>query len=67
MRGKFLWYNQTKGYGFIKGEDGQNYFVHISQLNIAKDDYIKPETEASFIPKETEKGLQAHNVVILDD
>jgi CspA family cold shock protein len=33
MKGKVKWFNQVKGYGFIKGdEDGQEVFVHYKEL-----------------------------------
>jgi CspA family cold shock protein len=28
MKGTIKWFNQRKGYGFIKGEDGKDIFVH---------------------------------------
>lgn len=30
--GRFEWYNQTKGYGLILGDDGEEYFAHSSNL-----------------------------------
>jgi len=30
--GHVLWYHEGKGFGFIKAEDGQEYFVHIRTL-----------------------------------
>jgi CspA family cold shock protein len=28
MKGTVKWFNQRKGYGFIKGEDGKDIFVN---------------------------------------
>jgi len=33
MNGKVKFFNQTKGFGFIAGEDGKEYFVHSTGLN----------------------------------
>lgn len=65
MKGRIMWFNETKNYGFIKGEDGENYFVHKSQLNLNGLDYAKKDAEVDFIKVETDKGLQAHNVTFL--
>jgi CspA family cold shock protein len=32
MKGTVSWYNIQKGYGFIRGEDGQEVFVHKSDI-----------------------------------
>lgn len=65
MKGKILWFNRTKNYGFIKGEDNENYFVHNSQLNTNNEINVKPDMEVEFVPVDTEKGLQAQNVTFL--
>ena len=33
MKGKVKFFNVTKGFGFIKAEDGKEYFFHESDLN----------------------------------
>lgn len=46
MHGYVKWYNDKKGFGFIKAEDNQEYFVHITDVldtdaiadGVAKDD-----------------------------
>ena len=32
-QGQVKWFNQSKGYGFIEQEDGDDLFVHISQVD----------------------------------
>ena len=32
MTGKTKWFSPKKGYGFILGDDGNDYFVHYSQI-----------------------------------
>ena len=33
MKGKVKWYDNKKGYGFIKGVDGKDVFAHRSNLS----------------------------------
>ena len=33
MKGKVKFFNKAKGFGFISGEDGKEYFVHSTGLN----------------------------------
>lgn len=66
MEGTFKWYNGEKGYGFIIGADSKDYFVHYSalpqgQANIKEEDNVK----VTFDAKETERGIQAQNIVIV--
>ncbi len=32
MNGEVKFFDENKGFGFIKGEDGNDYFVHVSAL-----------------------------------
>lgn len=47
MRGTVKWFNSQKGYGFITREDGIEYFVHYS--NIQMDGYRSLDKGASCI------------------
>ena len=65
MRGNVKWFNNEKGYGFIENKDGEDIFVHYSAI---KQDGYKTLSEGQLVEFkliETEKGLQAVNVVSL--
>lgn len=57
--GKVKFFNDSKGYGFIK-EDGseKEYFVHVSGLI----DEIRQDDEVTFELKEGKRGLNAVDV-----
>ncbi len=63
--GTVKWFNSRKGYGFIATTDGNDVFVHYS--NIAGDGYktLGEGDSVSFDIVEGEKGLRAENVVQL--
>ena len=48
MKGKVKFFNETKGFGFIAGEDWKEYFVHstgVASGNLMKDDSVTFEVE----------------------
>lgn len=63
MIGRVKWFNNEKGYGFIDYVDGEDIFVHYSNI---RQDGFKTLTEGQMVQFElirTDKGLQAINVV----
>ena len=67
MNGRVKWFNNEKGYGFIDHSSGEDIFVHYSAI---KQDGYKTLSEGqvvSFDLIETPKGLQAVNVISLDN
>ena len=63
--GTVKWFSNEKGYGFITGDDGVDYFVHYSAIQ--GDSGFKTLTEGdpvSFDTENTPKGLQAVNVSV---
>jgi cold shock protein len=60
--GKVKFFNESKGFGFIKDKSSnEEYFVHVSGLI----DKIKEDDEVSFELQQGKKGLNAVNVKLL--
>lgn len=57
-KGTVKFFNESKGFGFIKSETGEDIFVHASGLV----DQIQENDEVTFDTKEGKKGLNAINV-----
>lgn len=69
MVGKVKWFDDSKGYGFVLTEDGNEYFVHwksIVTISEKSRKYLIPDEEIQFDLMETDKGTQAINVVRLN-
>lgn len=60
MKGKIKFFNEMKGFGFVTGEDGKDYFVHSTGLvgttSLEKDD------EVTFEVEQGDKGPKAVKV-----
>lgn len=64
-KGIVKWFNEEKGYGFIAGEDGQDYFVHCSAIVATGFKKMAEDQAVEFDPEETKRGLKAVNVSIV--
>jgi cold shock protein len=61
MKGTVKFFNEQKGFGFISGEDGSEYFVH--QSGLADENARLNEGDAvNFDVEEGDRGPKAVNV-----
>ena len=63
MKGKVKFFNRTKRFGFITGEDEKEYFVHLSQVENQR--FLFENDEVEFTAAENDRGLAAEDVKIL--
>jgi CspA family cold shock protein len=60
MNGTVKFYNRTKEFGFIAGEDDKEYFMHSSAI---EDGYTPDEEDkVTFEAGESDRGPRAANV-----
>lgn len=61
--GAVKWFDPKKGYGFIVGPQGQDVFVHYSQIQGDGFRTLGDDQQVEYELIEGDKGFQAHNVV----
>ena len=62
--GTVKWFNSTKGFGFITGEDGKDVFVHFSQINKNGFKTLKENEEVEYSVTKSVRGMQAENIIV---
>jgi CspA family cold shock protein len=65
VRGVVKWFNDSKGFGFIEQENGQDVFVHFSSIQGDGFKSLAEGQEVNFDVVQGAKGPQAANVVKL--
>ena len=61
-KGTVKWFNDAKGFGFIKQEGGEDVFVHHTQIQADGFRSLSEGDQVEFDIGRGPKGLQAQNV-----
>lgn len=62
MLGTVKWFNVVRGFGFIIGDDGNEYFFHYSNIKGKGFKKVHDNEDVEFEPSKNEKGFIALNV-----
>ncbi len=60
MNGTVKFFNQSKGFGFIAGDDEKEYFVHVSALK--EGETLNDGDAVTFEVEQGDRGPKAVNV-----
>jgi CspA family cold shock protein len=63
MRGTVKWFNDSKGYGFIRQTEGEDVFVHFTAIQTEGFRTLSEGEEVEFEVRESERGCQAAKVM----
>jgi CspA family cold shock protein len=65
-RGSVKWFSEAKGYGFIREDSGEEFFVHHSAIQAEGFRTLSEGQMVEFESVEGQKGRHAANVVKID-
>lgn len=60
--GTVKWFDPNRGYGFIRPEQGEDVFVHVTALEGSGMESLQEGQTVQFDIEQGRKGLQAANV-----
>lgn len=66
-RGVVKWFNADKGYGFISQQDGDDLFVHYSEIQGSGFRSLEEGATVEFEITQGKKGKQASDVKVVQD
>ncbi len=65
MNGTVKWFNDTKGFGFLQAETGEEVFVHFSAIKSDGFRSLKDGQKVTFDVVDDKRGKKADNVVVV--
>jgi len=64
-QGVVKWFNDSKGFGFIEREQGDDVFVHFRGIRGDGHKTLRDDQKVEFSVVQGEKGLNAQDVVVI--
>ncbi|TAN60266.1 cold-shock protein [bacterium] len=61
--GKVKWFNESKGFGFIEQDSGEDIFVHYTSISGDGFKTLKEGQRVEYEVTKGPKGLKAENVI----
>ncbi|MCG2572770.1 MULTISPECIES: cold-shock protein [Acinetobacter] len=65
VQGTVKWFNETKGFGFIASDSGEDVFAHYSEISNSGFKTLLEGQRVEFVVVNGKKGFQASNITIL--
>ena len=63
--GTVKWFNETKGFGFIHADSGQDVFAHFSEIQSNGFKVLNEGQRVSFVLGQGKKGPQATTIKVI--
>tara|TARA_B100001750_G_scaffold130924_1_gene104100 strand:+ start:143 stop:340 length:198 start_codon:yes stop_codon:yes gene_type:complete len=64
QKGKIKFYNKARKFGFITGDDGNDYFFH--ETGLSHEIYVKDGDKVEFKVVQGDRGDKAVDISIID-
>ena len=65
VKGTVKWFNETKGFGFIHADSGQDVFAHFSEIQSNGFKVLHEGQRVSFTVAQGKKGPQATGITVV--
>lgn len=65
-KGTVKWFNNSKGFGFIQRDSGEDVFVHFKSIQATGYKTLEEGQRVEFTVTQGQKGLQAEEVTVVE-
>lgn len=65
--GRVKFFNDKKGFGFISPDNGEDLFVHFSNIAMEGRKTLHDNDRVQFTRVKTDRGWQAENVTVVEE